>query len=83
LPYASVSLGPLLFALPIADRDANTPVKLSVPAQAIDWTPTDAQALPDAPVAGKNAQPIRLVPYGCTKFRISMFPVTPRAWASN
>ena len=25
LPYASVSLGPLLFALPIADQDANTP----------------------------------------------------------
>ncbi|MEI8371280.1 MAG: beta-L-arabinofuranosidase domain-containing protein [Planctomycetota bacterium] len=122
LPYASVSLGPLLFALPIADQDANTPVpgvqwqyaldtisqrngaditverspmppawswpldapvKLSVPAQVIDWNPTDAQALPDAPVTGKGSQSIRLVPYGCTKFRISMFPVTAKTWASN
>jgi hypothetical protein len=122
LPYASVSLGPLLFALPIADQDANTPVpaarwqyaldmaeerngaditiergampaawnwpldaplKVSVPAQVIDWNPTDAQALPETPVAGKGAQFIRLVPYGCTKFRISMFPVTARAWASK
>jgi len=122
LPYASVSLGPLLFALPIADQDANTPlpgaawqyaldtvarrkgsditverkemppawnwpldapVQLRVPAQAIDWNPSDAQALPDAPVTGKGAQFLHLVPYGCTKFRISMFPVTTRAWASN
>jgi hypothetical protein len=122
LPYASVSLGPLLFALPIADRDANTPVpgapwqyaldtpaarigsdirverspmpsrwdwpleapvKLNVPAQAIDWTPSDAQALPDGPVSGKGPQSIRLVPYGCTRFRVSMFPVTAKAWGSN
>ena len=115
LPYASVSMGPLLFALPIADQDANTPVPgarwqyaldnaasqngadirvqhrpmpstwnwpldapvtLTVPAQAIDWNPTDAQALPSGPVTGKGAESIRLVPYGCTKFRISMFPVT-------
>ena len=120
LPCASVSLGPLLFALPIADQDANTPapgaqwqyaldtvagrggsdiavergpmppawnwpldapVRLRVPAQAIDWNPTDAQALPDAPVTGKGPQTIELVPYGCTKFRVSMFPVTARAWA--
>lgn len=122
LPYASVTLGPLLFALAIADQDPDTPapgaqwqyaldmlaekhgaditverspmpatwnwpldapLKLSVPAQAIDWKPTDAQALPDAPVAGKGPQTIRLVPYGCTKFRVSMFPVTVRAWTSN
>jgi hypothetical protein len=122
LPYASVSLGPLLFALPIADQDANTPVpgvqwqyaldtvaeqngsditverspmppawnwpldapvRLRVPAQVIDWEPTDAHALPDAPVTGKGPQVIRLVPYGCTKFRISMFPVTARTWTSN
>ena len=122
LPYACVSLGPLLFSLPIADQDANTPVpgaawqyaldtvaqrtgsgitverspmppawnwpldaplKLSVPAQVIEWKPTDAQALPDAPLVGKGPQSIRLVPYGCTKFRISMFPVTQKAWTSN
>jgi hypothetical protein len=122
LPYASVSLGPLLFALPIADRDPNTPepgarwqfaldtaaarsgtaiaverspmprrwnwpldapVKLRVSAQAIEWQPSDAQALPDAPVSGRPAELIRLVPYGCTKFRISMFPVTAKTWASD
>ena len=56
---------------------------LTVPAQAIDWNPTDAHALPDAPVSGKGAQSIQLVPYGCTKFRISMFPVTSQAWGSQ
>ena len=119
LPYESVSCGPLLFALPIADKDPNTPVPgarwqfaldndaerngadvelerrpmppkwdwpldapmaLTVPARAFDWSPTDAQSLPNAPVAGGKAETIRLVPYGCTKFRISMFPVTARSW---
>jgi hypothetical protein len=119
LPYASVFLGPLLMALPIADLDPNTPapdarwqyaldndadrngadievargpmpsawdwplaapLALRVPARAFDWNPTDAQALPGAPVDGKDAETLSLVPYGCTKFRISMFPVTARAW---
>ena len=118
LPYASVSLGPLLFSLPIADVDANTPVKdakwqyaldteadaaagitvertampvrwdwplkspvtLKVPVQPFDWKPTDAQALPDKPLAAAAGTTAELVPYGCTKFRISMFPVTERAW---
>jgi len=26
---------------------------------------------------------IELVPYGCTKFRVSMFPVTPQLWADR
>ena len=56
------------------------PLALTVPGQAFDWNPTDAQALPNAPVAGNRAETLRLVPYGCTKFRISMFPVTARAW---
>ena len=56
------------------------PIVLRVRARDFDWTPTEAQALPNAPVAGKKAQSIALVPYGCTKFRISMFPVTTRAW---
>ena len=119
LPYASVLYGPLLFSLPIADVDPNTPVQdaqwryaldtdaaqgdvgitverkpmparwawaldapvvLNVPVQAIDWNPTDDHALPDQPVTGTARETVRLVPYGCTKFRISMFPVTPRAW---
>jgi uncharacterized protein len=122
LPYASVSYGPLLFALPIADKDANTPVPgakwqyaldtdpalrgsdirvhrqpmpspwcwpldapivLTAPARSFDWHPTESQALPTAPVQGTMSETIRLVPYGCTKFRISMFPVTPKCWGNK
>lgn len=113
LPYASVTLGPLLFALPIPDKDENTPVPgakwqyaldidtrdaattvvdrkpmparwdwlldapvvLEIPARAFDWRPTSIQALPVAAVADGPRETIRLVPYGCAKFRISMFPV--------
>jgi uncharacterized protein len=119
-PFASVYAGPLLFALPIADKDANTvaeggdwqyaldfdgrreggdlqferrpmpskwswqldaPVAIRAPARRIDWRPTDEQPLPEAPVAGDRSATVRLVPYGCTRFRVSMFPVTPRAVA--
>jgi uncharacterized protein len=59
------------------------PVVLKAPAQAFDWKPSDAQALPPKPVNGTGAETIALVPYGCTKFRISMFPVTPRAWEAE
>jgi hypothetical protein len=62
------------------DWPLNAPVSLKVPARTFDWQPTDAQALPDQPVTGTESEMVRLVPYGCTKFRISMFPVTPRAW---
>ena len=113
-PYASVSYGPLLFALPIPDTaDANTPdpvarwkfaldiqeprltversamparwdwplaspLKLKVNACETAWNPDPkTPKLPAAPVAGqKAAEAVTLVPYGCTKFRISMFPVT-------
>jgi uncharacterized protein len=63
------------------DWPLDAPVALRAPARAFDWRPTDAQALPVQPVTGGAAETIRLVPYGCTKFRISMFAVTPRAWA--
>ena len=114
LPYASVSYGPLLFALAIPDTtDANTPdpdarwkyaldvqnpgitvernampakwgwplaspLRLKANAQAIDWNPNPARPLlPNVPTAkAKPDETITLVPYGCTKFRISMFPVT-------
>jgi uncharacterized protein len=123
-PYASVSLGPLLFALPIADtKDANTPdpsakwqfaldakggtvnpdlivvspdltvergpmprkwdwplespLRLRARAMGIDWKPTLKEPLPSKPFdGGKSAEWIALIPYGCTKFRVSMFPVT-------
>jgi hypothetical protein len=118
LPYASVNYGPLLFALPIPEKDNNTPaegakigyaldanpadagtikvtrtampahwdwpynapVSLAVPVRAFDWRPTIAQDLPAAPVAGDKSETVQLVPYGCTKFHISMFPVTPHAF---
>lgn len=119
-PYASVSYGPLLFALPIADEDPNTrvpdarwqyaldtdasraaaettveckpmpshwdwpldaPLAINLSATSFDWKPTDTQSLPPEPVkGGGEAATIRLIPYGCTKFRISMFPVTGKAW---
>ena len=113
LPYASVSYGPLLFALAIPDTtDENTPdpaarwkfaldvqtpgitverqampqhwnwpltspLQLRANAVAIDWNPTLAKPqLPNVTVPQlKPAEKITLVPYGCTKFRISMFPV--------
>ncbi|MCC6125969.1 MAG: glycoside hydrolase family 127 protein [Pirellulales bacterium] len=121
-PYASVTCGPLLFALPIADEDPNTrvaearwqfaldveaergaaeaevergpmpskwdwplaaPVAIKLPARVFDWKPSDVQALPAEPVEGAAAETIRLIPYGCTKFRISMFPVTKKAWGKQ
>jgi hypothetical protein len=115
-PYASVSYGPLLFALPISEtKDANTPdpsarwnyaldvqkagisverqampakwdwplkapLKLRVNAARCDWTPTPQNPLPPEPVAqSKSPERITLVPYGCTKFRVSMFPVAAQA----
>jgi hypothetical protein len=113
-PYASVSFGPLLFALAIPDTlDANTPdpaarwkfaldvqrpdvtvqrqampprwdwpldapITLQANAAAIDWQPDPAAPrLPEFPVTTHGAsERITLVPYGCSKFRISMFPVT-------
>jgi uncharacterized protein len=62
------------------DWPLQAPVSLTVAARTFDWQPTDAQALPDRPVAGARSETIQLIPYGCTKFRVSMFPVTPRAW---
>jgi hypothetical protein len=122
-PYASVSLGPLLFALPIADvKDANTPdpaakwqfaldldedrsqgrmfvernampnkwnwplespLKLYVTVIPIDWKPTLKEPLPAKAFDNGAASPDRLalVPYGCTKFRVSMLPVAK--WSSK
>jgi hypothetical protein len=142
-PYATVSYGPLLFALGIPDTaDANTsdadfkwnyaldaggtdpaagisverrpmplawswqfdaPLRLRIPVRAFGWNPVARRALETQPVAPGEASPfqpdriltnlprdsvpddgvggeIGLVPYGCTKFRVSMFPVTQRAW---
>ncbi len=116
-PYASVSYGPLLFALPIPDTQGpNTPdpaakwkyamdmqgeklehdivverqampakwdwplaspLKLRTNGVAIDWNPEPkAPRLPSGPITkGERPERITLIPYGCTKFRVSMFPI--------
>jgi len=111
-PFASVTYGPLLFALPIADEtpdeprkdaafnyalDAATaargakmirqplpahwswqldaPLKLQLSARQFDLRPAELQPLPAAPIKDGKPATITLVPYGCTKFRVSMFPV--------
>lgn len=60
-----------------------SPLKLRVNAVSFDWKPTPERALPSEPVAnGRPSQEITLVPYGCTKFRVSMLPVTERTFKS-
>ena len=119
-PYVSVLYGPLLFALPIPEKNPNevkknvpfnyaldldpsgptnnvivqkktvsdawhwqidnAPVILKVPALEFDWEPTELQPLPADPIKKGVNTTIDLVPYGLTKFRVSMFPVSERSW---
>ncbi len=65
------------------DWPLDAPLAITVPARTFDWRPSDSQALPAQPVDGITAESIRLVPYGCAKFRISMFPVTKKAWGQQ
>jgi hypothetical protein len=65
------------------DWPLDAPLTIKLPAKSFDWKPTDIQPLPPSPVEGTAAETIRLVPYGCTKFRISMFPVTSKAWGKR
>jgi hypothetical protein len=60
-----------------------SPVQLSVKMKEFDWQPTEAEPLPKQPVKGARPARILLVPYGCTKFRVSMLPVTEHAWVSR
>lgn len=58
------------------------PIQLRVKAKEFDWEPTENQPLPKELVKGKISTQINLVPYGCTKFRVTMFPVTEASWNS-
>jgi hypothetical protein len=54
------------------------PVKLKVKAGVFDWKPTETLPLPKEAVNVTEQSAITLVPYGCTKFRISMFPIAKK-----
>ena len=90
-PYGSLTLGPLLFAYALPEKDENTPL----PEAKTDWKVDSSKILDgckvvrgpmpefwgwqaDAPlklsVTAEGGQPLELVPYGCAKLRISMFP---------
>ena len=54
----------------------DAPVSLTVNAQEFDWNPTENKVLPEKPIEKGTTVQIKLVPYGTTKFRVTMFPVT-------
>lgn len=64
------------------DWPLESPLRLKAKGVAIDWKPApEAPRLPADFVTGIGApEDVTLVPYGCTKFRISMFPVTAESW---
>jgi hypothetical protein len=64
---------PALWDWPLA-----APLEVTINAIPIDWRPDlKSPTLPQGPFAmDEPSERITLIPYGCTKFRISMFPVT-------
>ncbi|MFC2087274.1 beta-L-arabinofuranosidase domain-containing protein [Bacteroidota bacterium] len=58
----------------------NAPVQLKVKAKEFEWKPTENNPLPEELVKEGISTYINLVPYGCSKFRVTMFPVTERSW---
>ena len=58
----------------------DSPVKLTVNAREFEWNPTENKVLPEKPVKKGSSVKIKLVPYGATKFRVSMFPVTAESY---
>ena len=65
------------------DWSLDAPVQLRVKAKEFAWKPTEEQPLPKELVRSNKSTFINLVPYGCTKFRITMFPVTEKSWNSS
>jgi hypothetical protein len=61
-----------------------SPLKLQADAVPCDWTPSQANPLPTKPIAPQAAaERITLIPFGCAKFRVSMFPVTEKTPAAE
>lgn len=58
----------------------DSPLRLRIPARQFDWKPDNLRPLPAEPIKNGTRCMIELVPYGVTKFRISMFPVTSDSW---
>ena len=59
------------------------PVKLHVKVCETEWKPSITAPLPQQTVTGGAAKIITLVPYSCTKFHVTMFPVTKRTWIKD
>jgi len=53
----------------------DAPVQLKVNAKEFDWNPTEDQPIPNELIKGGTPTSINLVPFGCAKFRVTMFPV--------
>jgi hypothetical protein len=53
----------------------DAPVRLTLKAGTFDWKPTHLLPLPEEEVSVNETADITLIPYGCTKFRICMFPI--------
>jgi hypothetical protein len=62
------------------DWSLDAPIKLTVNAQEFDWNPSENAVLPSTPVEKGTPVKIKLVPYGTTKFRVTMFPVTAHSY---
>lgn len=60
-----------------------SPIKLDVRAINIDWSPSQSDPLPLQAVHNGVSTRIQLVPYNCTKFRVTMFPVSERTFHSK
>jgi uncharacterized protein len=63
------------------DWPLKSPLKLHAQAVRINW---DGNALPAKSIPQNPARPERvtLIPYGCTKFRVAMMPITENALAA-
>jgi hypothetical protein len=59
-----------------------SPLKLRVQMQSLEW---DGQGLPGKPVVDRGLAPesVALIPYGCTKFRVALLPITERTAKSS